>query len=247
MKDNQIDRLFGERLENQKTAPPAHIWDKIEENLPKKSKKAAYIPWVVAASIMLLLSFGYLAISKLPSSPESAPLAEKKAELPASEEPINVPMEENMEASSKVMNTIFAIQPKTRTTLLIQKKQPKQLKVEQVHLQEPKSDEPILHIVAVASPKLSVLKGIVSTHDLRIRPNLLLNAKNYAMSQPKVKKSQKNDGKFSFIRSVASIAKSVDKGAEALSDLREAKNEWVNETLISEDETKDTPNKNPPK
>ncbi len=57
--ENNIDRLFRDKLKNFEAEPPAHIWNNIEAELRKKRKKR-FIVYMrrIAAILLLLLSFG---------------------------------------------------------------------------------------------------------------------------------------------------------------------------------------------
>lgn len=50
--ENQTDKLFKDKLENHALAPSADAWEKIENNLEKKSKPIIW--WRVAAAILLV-------------------------------------------------------------------------------------------------------------------------------------------------------------------------------------------------
>lgn len=247
MKDNQIDRLFKERLENQKTAPPAHLWEQIEETLPKKSKKAVYISWAVAASILVLTSFGYLALSSNNEANGPAQLADNEVKSPLSEDDTAAQKVEKQEPENQQLNQLAVVKttPKTMSIPSLATKEAEISVTQQLELPEPTAYQPRLEIIAAITPKPTALKSIVLTDVLRMPSGLFLRSNSYAMSESAFQKIQKSSSRFGFVRSVASIAKSVDRGAEALSEFREAKNEWVNETLISEDEFKDIPKNNP--
>lgn len=251
MKDNKIDRLFKERLENQKSKPPAHLWEKIEESIPHKSKKSAFLPWVAAASILLILGFGYIGITQVNWKSDAKQLAENQLSTPANSGEKTVPQTKQETKVQTVQKEamdqlpLAKAQRKASKTHLIVAIEPETKPVEQVkklELLQPKSYSPMLEMVSVKSAGLKGLKGIAEYSPLRIPSHLIFNTQNYAMTQADFNQKQRNNNKFGFVRSVANIAKSVDRGAEAISDLREAKNEWVNETLITEGESEDSPN-----
>lgn len=57
-KDNYLDEFFREKLENHEEIPPPNLWDKIDEDLNKKTKIVNVVSWKwiagMAASILVL-------------------------------------------------------------------------------------------------------------------------------------------------------------------------------------------------
>jgi len=58
MRNQQPDNFFRERLADHHKQPPAAAWDKIEKSLKKNEPK--FVWWKVAASLLLLISVGYI-------------------------------------------------------------------------------------------------------------------------------------------------------------------------------------------
>lgn len=63
MKDNKIDDLFRKGLASHKISAPSNAWDKIENELPKQSKKGVYFWISIAASITLVFTVGWSLLS----------------------------------------------------------------------------------------------------------------------------------------------------------------------------------------
>lgn len=83
--DEELDRVFREKLENQEASPSLAAWDKLEAQLDaaKQPKKSSW--WAIAASMPLLLGLGYLIWSQVPQT-------EQENSLAASEEVLEVPL-----------------------------------------------------------------------------------------------------------------------------------------------------------
>ena len=91
--DEELDRVFREKLENQESAPSPAAWDKLEAQLDaaKQPKKSSW--WAIAAAMPLLLGLGYLIWSQAPQAEQENSLAaikEVSTSTPVSVSPIEV-------------------------------------------------------------------------------------------------------------------------------------------------------------
>ncbi|TXE11182.1 hypothetical protein [Algoriphagus aquimarinus] len=59
---NNLDQFFKEKLENHTERPSALAWERLESQLPQKSKSYKGIWWAAAASITILFTVGYLVL-----------------------------------------------------------------------------------------------------------------------------------------------------------------------------------------
>ena len=95
--DEELDRVFREKLENQEASPSKAAWDKLEAQLDaaKQPKKNSW--WAIAAAMPLLLGLGYLIWSQ-------APQPEQENSVAASEEVLEIPpvLESTPEAKTAV-------------------------------------------------------------------------------------------------------------------------------------------------
>ena len=95
--DEELDRVFREKLENQEASPSTAAWDKLEAQLDaaKQPKKNSW--WAIAAAMPLLLGLGYLIWSQ-------APQPEQENSVAASEEVLEIPpvLESTPEAKTAV-------------------------------------------------------------------------------------------------------------------------------------------------
>jgi len=99
--DEELDRVFREKLENHETSPILAGWDKLEAQLdaakqPKKSSR-----WAIAAAMPLLLGLGYLIWSQAPQS-------EQENSFAAIKEVLEVPLgpESSPEAETRVSEEV---------------------------------------------------------------------------------------------------------------------------------------------
>ena len=83
--DEELDRVFREKLENHEASPSPAAWDKLEAQLDaaKQPKKSSW--WAIAAAMPLLLGLGYLIWSQ-------APQPEQENSVAAIEEVLEVPL-----------------------------------------------------------------------------------------------------------------------------------------------------------
>ncbi len=77
---NNLDQFFKEKLENHIERPSALAWDRLESQLPQKSKSYKGIWWAAAASITILFTFGYLVLREGDVSIEKPMLADTTTE-----------------------------------------------------------------------------------------------------------------------------------------------------------------------
>ena len=95
--DEELDRVFREKLENHQESPSLAAWDKLEAQLDaaKQPKKSSW--WAIAAAMPLLLGLGYLIWSQ-------APQPEQENSVAAIEEVLEVPLapESTQEAKTVV-------------------------------------------------------------------------------------------------------------------------------------------------
>jgi hypothetical protein len=119
--DEELDRVFREKLENHEASPSTAAWDKLEAQLDaaKQPKKSSW--WSIAAAMPLLLGLGYLIWSQ-------APQAEQENSLAAIEEvststPVSVsPIEAETVVSEEVQKPVSLAEASTsRASKPIQK------------------------------------------------------------------------------------------------------------------------------
>jgi hypothetical protein len=121
---NNLDQFFKEKLENHTEKPSALAWERLESQLPKKSKSYKGIWWSIAASLTLIFTVGYLLMREGNVVIDQPLLSENKTEevidTPIQTE-ITVPQE--IEAEQKeIENQQAAEELKTKPTTTAQPK-----------------------------------------------------------------------------------------------------------------------------
>ncbi|WP_425637985.1 hypothetical protein ACPUEN_01045 [Algoriphagus yeomjeoni] len=101
---NNLDQFFKEKLENHTERPSKLAWERLESQLPQKSKSYKGIWWAAAASLTLLFTVGYLVLREGDVSIEKSMLADN-----TTEEVIDTPTQIEVitpEESEKTQNEI---------------------------------------------------------------------------------------------------------------------------------------------
>lgn len=250
MKDNKLDDLFKAGLSQNKLTPPPGAWDKIEAELPAKSKKGAEFFLSIAASLTLILSLGWIFISNQngQSSLNTKQQAKVETEKPSTKDndkapSLNQPQKEDN--SNEMIIPVQSVQSSTNLVAQIDNT-PTVItsKTEEVLIEE--KDEIILDI-QFASPKslnrssVALIKGFkFQTSDYQESLQAFLS------SQPTLTEIP-DRRRFSLIGGLVSVAKGVNNTKVGISDLRKSKNEFVTnelkygEKVDSVDDDEDSP------
>ena len=95
--DEELDRVFKEKLENHEVSPVPVAWDKLEAQLDavKQPKKSTW--WAIAAAMPLLLGLGYLIWSQEPQTEQENSVAVIEEVLEVSLVPDSTPEAERWE------------------------------------------------------------------------------------------------------------------------------------------------------
>ncbi|SFB54367.1 hypothetical protein [Algoriphagus aquimarinus] len=123
---NNLDQFFKEKLENHTERPSALAWERLESQLPQKSKSYKGIWWAAAASLTILFTVGYLVLRERDVSVEKPMLADNTTEE-AIEKPIqteiSIPQETEKE-QIEIENQQAAEELKTKPTTTPAKTKP---------------------------------------------------------------------------------------------------------------------------
>ncbi len=118
--DEELDRVFREKLGNHEASPSPAAWDKLEAQLDaaKQPKKSSW--WAIAAAMPLLLGLGYLIWSQAPQPEQENSVAtiEEVLEVPLA--PESTPkVETEVSEEEQYQNPIFeTITPSSSTPIL---------------------------------------------------------------------------------------------------------------------------------
>ena len=242
MKGNQIDDLFRKKLSHQKLAPPPAAWGAIEQNLPAKKKKGAYFWLSIAASLLVVCTAGWLLINS--SSSDQAPVtAQNEKPVPQAEE-IKTPQTENT-AETLVAETkeeAPELKKEIETPAITQqqaasKKINKQASVainpvEPIAINEMVVEAEVLRTPVNIDPlqlpnELSFTTAIDIKHDMLMPLDL---SAYYILKTDDIELAPRKR-KFRVLNGIISIAKEVNNGKLSFSELRNAKNNFVEDDL----------------
>lgn len=248
MKGNKIDELFQKGLTSHKISAPSTAWDKIETQLPKQSKKGVYFWLSIAASIMLIFTFSWLIVSN--TQDNSAVNNSLAADTTPVEEVTPKAEEDN---KPEVIKPI--IQPDVATQSLVavtDEKEDKKENLIELNRQAAKpvvqlaklteEAEPTIDIAPIIEresielividprrkPKYSVTESIVQ-NNLLLKPSLVFEEYLNSYQGPGVAPSRKK--RFSLLSGIVSVAKGVNSGKVAISEIRKSKNEFISNDL----------------
>lgn len=246
MKGNKIDDLFRTGLESHKTPPPSTAWDKIESQLPKESKKGIYFWFSLAASIILIFTFGWIMIQKDQGTQESSEdvLASQKATI----KKVEPKKEKDLQDQIKIVPPSELKQQ----DLVAKKTSP--VRIKKAHA--PKFKMPSVPVEAVKNANLAVtdraslpvelvnitlikvdIKSVprffiaeqmsqnAFMKDLSVDLESYLNSYQALVAEPSKRR------RFSLLNGIVTVAKGVNNSKIALSEMRKSKNDFFNNDL----------------
>lgn len=263
MKDNKIDDLFQGKLSHQKLTPPPSAWTAVEQNLPEKKKKGIYFWMSAAASILLIGTLGWLVLSgndnattpeqALASETTTPEVAENNQFPKQNQVTKNESEAEEPEPLKKSLNV-----PSPKQLIAMNAKESQGTSVNTLAPQLMTTESTVEKVT-----REDLL--IVSPIDLRENLSVTTMARepNYDMIMPLVLSDYfipateetelaPRKKKFRVLNGIISIAKEVNNGKLSFSELRNAKNSFVNDDLkygtkveegTPEDTEEDEPNK----
>ena len=241
MKGNPIDDLFRKKLSHQKMAPPPAAWGAIEQNLPGKKKKGAYFWLSIAASVAVIFTAGWLVIASqgettgqmtAQNTKDQAPTQEEVDTNTPTEQPTETLVAENREEESVIKETPTA-PARTQVKAVTNKPQFEESIDLITH-----DEEVLTDLVA----DTEVRRAIISIKPLQINDHLNVDREaielNYDMVMPLdlsayyILKTEDIElapkkRKFRVLNGIISIAKEVNNGKLSFSELRNAKNNFV--------------------
>ncbi len=241
MKGNQIDDLFRQKLSHQKLTPPPAAWGAIEQNLPQKKKKGAYFWMSIAASILVIFTIGGLLLVQAQKSDAIEPdtLAKTNApdvKLPVkADEPVkNLVAKENEHTPEIIKENLTepAVQKlvaQTATPLAHNMASPDKKGrnmdgFNELLLREPIGEVALINIdQRLAPPMTATPLDYVMVMPLDVTAYYLLSNEELELTRKKKK--------FRVLNGIISIAKEVNSGKLSLSELRNAKNNFVEDDL----------------
>ncbi|WP_057939821.1 hypothetical protein [Algoriphagus resistens] len=123
---NNLDQLFKEKLENHTEKPSVLAWERLESQLPQKSKSYKGIWWAAAASMTIFFTIGYLVLREGDTTLENPILAGNNTEE-STESPIQTEVitpEASQEGQKETENQQTTEEPITKPTSIKPKARP---------------------------------------------------------------------------------------------------------------------------
>ncbi|WP_339704041.1 hypothetical protein [Algoriphagus aquimarinus] len=246
---NNLDQFFKEKLQNHTERPSALAWERLESQLPQKSKSYKGIWWAAAASLTILFTVGYLVLREGVVPVEKPLLADKQTEefteTPAQTD-ISIPQKtekaqneiENQQAAEELKTKPTTTPAKTKpvdTSSKAEKSQatsPQNLIARTEKKEEPKQEK----VLKVEAPKIEVETPEISQMQL---PPLKLEKAVAQVSEPVeaepayrvkiyssgLKEEQKDKNLIAEIgKTVNNIEGLLGKVDQGFADLQDAKN-----------------------
>ncbi len=231
MKDNRIDKLFEAGLSQNKLTPPPAAWDKIEAELPSKSKKGAWFLLSIAASLVLALSLGWIFIgqSSIEDTKEQIQAQNQEQQQPVVKEKIEQESEPTQEAIP-----LEIIEPKdlqtTNNLADLTPAKPEKIIDKEVLQETSPTELNALIIIETASLKALNQQSLELLNDFKFQHisfDINESLQAYLSQQPEVRTALPKKKRFTVLSGIVSVAKGVNSSKEALSDIRQSKNEFV--------------------
>lgn len=246
---NNLDQFFKEKLENHTERPSALAWERLESQLPQKSKSYKGIWWAAAASITILFTVGYLVLREGVVPVEKPMLADNTTEevietptqveitIPevtekaqneienqqAAEElntkPTTTPAKTKPVDSSSKAEKSQATSPQNLIAVTEKKEEPKQEKV--LKVEAPKIEVETPEISQVQLPPLEIEKAVAQVSE-PVEAEPAYRVKIYSSG---LKEEQKDKNLIAEIgKTVNNIEGLLGKVDQGFADLQDAKN-----------------------
>jgi hypothetical protein len=189
--DEELDRVFRVKLENQESAPSPAAWDKLEAQLDaaKQPKKNSW--WAIAAAMPLLLGLGYLIWSQ-------APQTDKESSLAATEEVLEIPpvSESSPEVETMVSEEAQYQNPLDQTATPSSSKPVLKSSFPQENSKEVNLGNVVAEVVTFPNLEVAVAMEVNSTTESKslLTPEPTQSASSASTSQPSLTDVEDLDG-----------------------------------------------------
>jgi len=246
MKGNKTDDLFRNGLGSHKITPPSAAWDKIESQLPRKSKKGIYFWMSIAASILLILTFGWLIISNNQDDTSSNSEVQANIETVTPEPPkVKTPAALiNKEAPTQQLvadNTATNHSPKTDIKKTQPATTPILVDLPQSNKLQASNDDVVVDKINLVQPiVIQFIKLDMSTHPVFMAGtsnnevlsiDITVNLNSYINSYEIMTGESSKRKRFSLLSGIVNVAKGVNSSKLAFSEMRKSKNDFFNNDL----------------
>lgn len=230
MKGNQIDDLFRQKLAHQKLNPPPAAWSTLEQHLPTRKKKVGYLLMGIAASLLLIFTAGWLLTGQnadIIAPQTQAQVEESKTVGAFLKAEKTVTVEKSGEAKQKQMAKPALASPVARN-----KKDTPKFTGQKTKDKFPVAQSPIRPSIAGIQPiATNQRQASLMSANLNFDMVMPMDLSAYYATQNEDFKLARRKKKFRVINSIISIAGEVDLSKLSFSELRKAKNNFVEDGL----------------
>ncbi|OEJ99471.1 hypothetical protein [Roseivirga misakiensis] len=248
MKGNKTDDLFRNGLGSHKITPPSTAWDKIESQLPKKSKKGIYFWMSVAASILIILSFGWVIINKnnseigVDSKERQAGIKPAIIEEPTLKQADEPSVDKAAPASPTQLVTKSLpsnLKPKNDLPKKEQKSAivPAQTALDNnlqasVEVEEATENKELIRIDRLTID-FNTQQSFIANNTFKLSPinDTEVNLSSYINSYEIMTMQSSKRKRLSLLSGIVNVAKGVNNSKIALSEMRKSKNDFFNNDL----------------
>ncbi len=249
MKGKKIDDLFRGGLASHKISAPSTAWDKIETQLPSKAKKGIYFWFSIAASIILVFTFGWVIISNQGSediannnltdnaevekkdvniTPEKPSEVQPKIITPIVQEPKNLVAKTDPATEDKKSNDIITKTPSVAITEQVVQLAEKQEAPAKQEIVRTFKEIELIKTNERLAPKFYVTESMVK-RDLMI--DFSFDMESLVSTHQTIAELPGKKKRFSLLNGLVSVAKGVNSGKIGLSEMRKSKNDFFNNDL----------------
>lgn len=264
MKDNNIDDLFRQKLGHQKLTPPPTAWAAVEQNLPGKKKKGIYFWMSAAASLLLICTLGWLVLTgeePIDTPDQTVASTEKQPELINDIEQENSSLVADRDIKPEdtgILNDNIE-EPSQTQMLASAPKEQKDIPAFQQRTSGFNTSENVTNESGITREPLMILPIDLPSHisittmarDFDFDMVMPIVLSDYYIPYTEELELTRKKRKFRVLNGIISIAKEVNSSKLSLSELRNAKNNFVNDDLkygtkaegSEDDDSEEEPNK----
>lgn len=244
MKGNNIDDLFRNGLGSHKITPPSAAWDKIESQLPAKKKKGVYFWISIAASIILVFTFGWIILSdsqsqqtvdqNLQANQEDIPIEDSSQSTPELKQPntikSTIPDQQLVaKVPAKVSTPSIKVPTATTNIRVVEDMNKLQADVD--------SNDGLIdkrQIIEIITHDTKPLPSFYNAKDMSFDAyamDISISLESYISSYQILTLDPTKKKRFSLLSGIVNVAKGVNSGKLALSEMRKSKNDFFNNDL----------------
>ncbi|GAB5523237.1 MAG: hypothetical protein Roseis2KO_11090 [Roseivirga sp.] len=245
MKDNKIDELFRQKLSHQKLTPPPSAWAAVEQNLPGEKKKGIYFWISVAAGLLLICTLGWVMLSgeQTRTIPDQTTAStEQQPEL----------IKENQTGSQAMVASNDEAKAEQSDMLKDEIREPSQTQMVASTDKRKESNTTPNIVAAENNTPINDAEQLISKREIliispiKLKDHLTINSlareiefdmimpltlTDYHIPYSEDLKPIQKKKKFRVLNGIISIAKEVNSSKLSLSELRNAKNNFITDDL----------------